>query len=267
MVYQFSCCGIVDNVRKHMVAMNSKASRTSTTIPLYLQISESITREIAAGRYTDGDRLPPERELAAQFATTVRTLRKALAELEKLGMLERIHGSGNYVRANEQARSIYSMFRLELLHGGGLPTADIISVRELNKPVGAPMFGQSKLATRVRRLRYLDGTEVAVEEIWLDRDSGRIIAAELGDSLYRYYQIKLGFWITRAEDRVSVATLPQWAPDCMETQSDSANDYSAINYRAFGYIERLSWAQGQSPVEYSRTWFDPRRAHYVQRLK
>lgn len=257
MVYQLGVYDIVLTVAKCVAAMNNKASRSSTTIPLYLQISESISREIAAGRYTDGDRLPPERELAGQFSTTVRTLRKALAELEKLGMLERVQGSGNYVRANEQARSIYSMFRLELLKGGGLPTAEIISVRELNKPAGAPMFGQSKLATRVRRLRYLDGIAMAVEEIWLDRDSGKIVASELGDSLYRYYQIKLGFWITKAEDRVSVATLPPWAPVTSDKQTDNA----------CGYIERLSWAQGRLPVEFSRTWFDPHKAHYVQRLK
>ena len=91
----------------------------STLIPLYLQISESITREIAAGRFAEGDRLPPERDFAKRFGTTVRTLRKALSELQKQGLIERVQGSGNYVRATDQIRSIYSMFRLELPNGGG----------------------------------------------------------------------------------------------------------------------------------------------------
>lgn len=230
---------------------------SSTLIPLYLQISESISREIAAGRFSEGDRLPPERDLAMQFGTTVRTLRKALAALEQQGMLERIQGSGNYVRANEQARSIYSMFRLELPDGGGLPTATVLNVKELKKTASMPTFGQSALGTRVRRLRYLDNIEVAVEEIWLDRSVGKIVAKELGDSLYRYYQLKLGFWITRAEDRVSVADLPSWAPASFAEKHNGA----------VGYIERLSWAQQKTPVEFSRTWFSPQKARYVQRLK
>ena len=50
--------------------MTQVARAGSTLIPLYLQISESISREIAAGRFAPGDRLPPERELAKQFTTT-----------------------------------------------------------------------------------------------------------------------------------------------------------------------------------------------------
>jgi len=216
-------------------------------------------REIAAGRFVAGDRLPPERELAKQFSTTVRTLRKALNELNKSGLLERVQGSGNYVRSNkpgaESVGSIYSLFRLELPEGGGLPTAELLSVSEINKPSSLPEFGTSSRACRVRRLRSLDNTPIAVEEIWLDRDAGKIDSKSLGDSLYRYYQVKLGFWIHKAEDRVSVQSLPKWAPESFGDGYDNA----------FGFVERLSWAQYKHPVEYSRTWFNPLTARYVQR--
>lgn len=234
-----------------------KSAAHSALIPLYLQISESISREIAAGRFTDGDRLPPERQLAQQFNTTVRTLRKSLAELQKLGMIESLQGSGNYIRATEQARSIYSMFRLELPEGGGLPTAQVLEIKELNKPASLPSFGSSRRATRLRRLRCLNQIAIAVEEIWLDRDAGSIDTAQLSDSLYRHYHQSLGFWIHRAEDKVSTRALPRWSPDSLGHQSGDV----------FGFIERLSWAQNCEPVEYSRTWFDPVKARYVQRLR
>ena len=236
--------------------MSKQGRTTSTLIPLYQQISESITREIAAGRLVSGDRLPPERELAKEFSTTVRTLRKALTELEKSGLLERVQGSGNYVRTNAQADSIYSMFRLELPRGGGLPTASILDIQELKKPARLQKFGTSDRATRIRRLRRLDKAPVALEEIWLDRGAGKIDPDSLGDSLYRYYKVKLNFWIHRAEDNVSVQPLPKWAPEHFSENPSSA----------FGYIERLSWAQKKEPVEYSKTWFDPVKARYVQRL-
>ncbi len=149
----------------------SNPNLSSSALPLYLQISETLIREIAAGRLMDGERLPPERELAKQYGTTVRTLRKSLAELEKQGMLERVQGSGNYVRATQSGRSVYSMFRLELPEGGGLPTADILSVHDMEKPTDLPTFGTSNHGARIRRLRYLDEVVIAVEEIWLDGDA------------------------------------------------------------------------------------------------
>lgn len=239
------------------IKLDMTTSTAPTALPIYMQISESLMRDIAGGRYVEGERLPPERQLAQTYGTTVRTLRKALAELEKSGMLERIQGSGNYVRNNKDARSIYSMFRLELPGGGGLPSATVLDVTYMEKPAHLPVFGSATEASRIRRLRFLDSVVIAVEEIWLDGDSGKIDAEHLSDSLYFYYQQKLGFWIARAEDSVSIAEVPRWAPDTFALPTGTLT----------GYIERLSWAQKSAPVEFSRTWFDTSRARYIQRLQ
>ena len=232
-------------------------SEAPSALPIYVQISEVLIREIAAGRLIEGARLPPERELAKQHFTTVRTLRKALSILEEKGLLERIHGSGNYVRTGEAVDSVYSMFRLELREGGGLPTARVLSVDFMGKPQDLPRFGTSDNATRIRRLRYLNRFPVAVEEIWLDADAGRIELRDLSDSLYRSYKMKLGFWISHAEDSVSIGTVPHWAPE----------DFARSPDTHCGYIERHSHSDQKGSVEFSRTWFDHERAHYVQRLK
>jgi GntR family transcriptional regulator len=227
-------------------------------LPLYVQISEMLIREITAGRLIDGERLSPEREMAAELGIAVGTLRKALAELEAKGLLERVQGSGNYVRHRPEVASLYSMFRLELRQGGGLPTAEVLSVARLPKPDGAPGFGPSAEAHRVRRLRRLSGLAVAVEEIWLDgARAGRVLATELSDSLYHVYRTRLGFWITRAEDSVTVAPAPDWAPAAFGPRPGTV----------CGFVERLAWDQDGAPCEYSRTWFDPERARYVQRLR
>ncbi len=224
-------------------------------LPLYLQISELLIREIASGRLVDGERLPPERDMAKQQGTTVRTLRKSLSELEKKGLLERKQGSGNYIRAtaSHTAESVYSMFRLELREGGGLPTAQVLDVTPMKKD---RLWGEGETATRIRRLRFLNKHPIAVEEIWLDRQAGAIDPAEISDSLYRYYRLQLGLWITRAEDRVSIDKTPDWAPEAFAPKRGEIT----------AHIERYSWAQGRAPVEFSRTWFDTEKAHYVQRM-
>nr|WP_217350429.1 GntR family transcriptional regulator [Ruegeria sp. HKCCD7255] len=226
-------------------------------MPIYVQIAELLIRDIAAGRLIDGERLPPERDMAAELQVSVGTLRKSLAELEKKGMLERIQGSGNYVRDTGTQNSVYAMFRLELPEGGGLPRADVLSVDHLEKPADLPQFGTSQHGSRVRRMRYLNDTIIAVEEIWLDESVGLIDQSLLSDSLYRYYQHQLGFWITRAEDRVSIQALPDWTPD----------GFTKPAGQIAGYVERFSWSETAEPVEFSKTWFDPDRATYVQRLK
>ncbi|MEC8711000.1 MAG: GntR family transcriptional regulator [Pseudomonadota bacterium] len=235
----------------------AKRENTPGALPIYQQVSELLIREIAAGRLLDGQRLPPERAMAAEHGVTVRTLRKALAELTGRGLLDRRHGSGNYVRVNDDVRSIYSMFRLELSEGGGLPTARLLSLEAIDRPADLPAdFATTAAATRIRRLRLLNGIAIAVEEIWLDGRFGTLKTEDLSDSLYQTYRGKLGFWITRASDQVGLGQAPVWSPEGFDPPPGAT----------VGFVERLSWAQAEAPVEFSRTWFDPVRARYVQRI-
>lgn len=226
-------------------------------LPVYLQVSEVLIREIAAGHLVDGQRLPPERQLAKQYRVTVTTLRKALHDLEKKGLLTRVQGSGNYVKSKPDVNSVYSMFRLELHHGGGLPSANLLDVKELEKPRYLTRFGTSHSTTRIRRLRFLDQLPVAVEEIWLDLDVGSVDESQLSESLYRYYKMSLGLWIDRIEDRVSISELPSWAPQELGKKPENV----------VGFVERFGIAGDLGAVEYSRTWFNPDRTFYVQRMK
>lgn len=227
------------------------------TLPIYVQVSEQLIRDIAAGRYLDGERLPTEQKLAASHGVTVRTLRKSLKLLQDRGLLHRVQGSGNYVRAVATGQGIYSMFRIELLAGGGLPTARFLDVEPQEKPDDLPAFGTSPQATRMRRIRFLNDLPVAIEEIWLDGDCGTVDAAQASDSLYHYYNTKLGFWVSRAEDQISMQPVPNWAPNAFGP---------AVGTHTV-FIERLSWAQKAEPIEFSRTWMDANVARYVQRLK
>lgn len=232
--------------------------QTSGSLPIYLQITELLIRDIASGRLIDGEKLPPEREMSERLGIAIGTLRKALAELQSRGMLERVQGSGNYVRAVSDPKSIYAMFRLELLEGGGLPTAEILGVQRLPKPADLPDFGSSGEAHRIRRIRRLSGKVAALEEIWLDGDYAETIGAEeLSESLYLYYRTVLGLWIVRAEDNIGLDTVPDWAPKIFGRRAGEP----AVQ------VLRVSEAQDGKRAEVSRTWIDHSVARYVSRLK
>ena len=227
-------------------------------LPRYLQISELLIRDIAAGRLLDGSRLPPEREMAQSLGVAVGTLRKALAELAQKGLLERVQGSGNYIRARTATDSIYALFRLETPEGGGLPTAEVLSVACLPKPADLPAFGTGPLAHRIRRLRSLSGRIAALEEIWLCAShAAQLTAEDLSQSLYLHYRRALGLWILRAEDRIGLAPLPDWTPPRFVHPPGAP----------MGHILRIAWSQDNVRAEVSQTWFDPEAARYVARLQ
>jgi DNA-binding FadR family transcriptional regulator len=60
-------------------------------------ITARLRRAIETGVFADGEQLPPERQLATAFGTARSTIRKALNQLEKKGMVARRVGSGTFV--------------------------------------------------------------------------------------------------------------------------------------------------------------------------
>ena len=227
-------------------------------LPIYLRISELLAREIAAGHLLDGDRLAPERQMAERFGVSLGTLRKALAELARQGLLERRQGSGNYVRARVDARNLYAFFRIERLAGAGLPTARVLSLDRMAKPADLPEFGRATSAHRIRRLRYLDDIPCVLEEIWLDGSyADEIAPAQLSESLYLYYRQRLNIWISQVEDAVSIGSVPDWRPA----------EFPPPAGTQVGYFERIGRDQDHRSAEFSRNWFDPAVVRYVARIR
>lgn len=228
-------------------------------LPMYLQIAELLARQIKAGWWRTGERLPTEAELAQRLQVAVGTLRKALALLEEQGVLERIQGSGTYVRKVQGTQRIYELFRLELKEGPGLPTAQLLSLERVEAPQDMPRLQTcaSRHYWRARRLRFLSQVPVALEEIWFQAPGvQRLTPQEIGDSMYLFYQERFDVWITRVEDHLAAAPAPDWA----SSPSGLAPGDCA------GYVERLSFTASNQLAEFSRTWFDPKVCRYSSRL-
>ena len=248
----------ISNIKQNGWGILTDKQPRGGALPLYMQISELLAREIAAGIWPDGSRLPTEVDLAAQLNVAIGTLRKALADLEKKQLLERIQGSGTYVRKRAKTGSIYEFLHLELQSGAGLPTAQILSLDKLPNPEFLPTFGDgtSMHAWRVRRLRHLGKVPAAVEEIWFDaRHLDSLEIESMPEAMHLFYKENLSFWIARVEDKVSAAPCPDFAP----------TDSHFKPGMPLGYVERVSWGNADTVEEFSRNWFDPETVAYVAR--
>ncbi|MFJ3922653.1 GntR family transcriptional regulator [Streptomyces sp. NPDC090022] len=61
-------------------------------------IAEDLRTQITTGRLNPGERLPSEPHLAAHYEASTPTLRQALALLQAEGLIDKVHGKGNFVR-------------------------------------------------------------------------------------------------------------------------------------------------------------------------
>lgn len=74
------------------------ATDERTDLPRYLRIVTAVERAIDSRTVTYGQRLPAERTLAAALCVSRGTVVRAFEELVERGVVERIHGSGTFVR-------------------------------------------------------------------------------------------------------------------------------------------------------------------------
>lgn len=73
--------------------------------PIYMQIVNGLQREIASGAYAPGMRLPSVRDLALEAGVNPNTMQRALAELERRGLVNAQRTAGRYVTEDASALS------------------------------------------------------------------------------------------------------------------------------------------------------------------
>ena len=65
-------------------------------VPLYSQLKELLRGRILDGTYSPHSRMPSENELGQVFGVSRITVRQALGDLQKEGLIFKIHGKGTF---------------------------------------------------------------------------------------------------------------------------------------------------------------------------
>ena len=98
--------------------------------PIWQTIKRSLTADIAEGRFTTGDRLPTEAQLAGRFGVNRHTVRRALAAMAEEGLIHSRRGSGVFVAATPTDYAIGRRVRFHqnITASGRTPTKTVLSV-------------------------------------------------------------------------------------------------------------------------------------------
>jgi GntR family transcriptional repressor for pyruvate dehydrogenase complex len=94
-----------------------RTSQRKRAVTAGSQVVEHVRRQIAAGRLKQGDRLPPERELASRIGVSRPSLRSGLRTLQAMGVVRARQGAGTFIASGPPRLAEEPLRFLAALHG------------------------------------------------------------------------------------------------------------------------------------------------------
>jgi DNA-binding FadR family transcriptional regulator len=123
------------------------------------QVEQQIKEAILSGQFAQGDKLPPETQLAELFGVSRPTVREALGSLVSLGLIRKIPGvaGGSFVNSVTTAslsqtlgESVDTILRL-----GTLDIEEITAVRRVLEVPAARMAAENRTLEHISRMQTI----------------------------------------------------------------------------------------------------------------
>ncbi|AGW94808.1 MULTISPECIES: GntR family transcriptional regulator [Cupriavidus] len=158
---------------------------TPIPLPLYTQIKDALRARILDGTYPPHHQMPSESELGERFSASRITVRQALGDLQKEGLIFKIHGKGTFVSKPRAFQNITSLQGFaEAMSSMGY---EILNQVRSCKCVPASRHVAAQLRLRegdpvveIRRVRLLNREPVSLELTWVPEAVGkRLVTADL----------------------------------------------------------------------------------------
>jgi len=186
--------------------------------PLYEELRARLLEGISSGRWKAGDTVPTEAALAAEFAVSIGTVRKAVDALVAGGVLLRRQGKGTFVAPHDASRLMFHFFHI--VGAGGakvypeVRTASFERGRADADEAAALSIARDERVIRIRNVLSLEARPVIVDEITLPAEcfpglTERIFTAR-DNTIYHLYQSRYGINVLRTDERLRA--VPAGAP-------------------------------------------------------
>jgi GntR family transcriptional regulator len=154
-----------------------------SSVPMHAQIREIIRRRVLDGTYAPHSQMPSESQMMEAFAVSRITVRQALGDLQKEGLIFKVAGKGSFVA---KPKAFQSLSRLqgfgEAMTASGYETfSQVLSMRRV--PAGEAVARRLHLkpATpvfEIQRLRFLNREPISVDQSYFPLELGQRLAQE-----------------------------------------------------------------------------------------
>lgn len=174
-------------------------------IPLYVQVYEALRNNITSRTWLPRQPLPTERELMQMFDVSRITIRRAIDELVREGLVIREKGRGTFVAPPKHSYRFTTLtsFTEELIEKGYRPGTKILDfsvIRAGDEIARHLRISPDEEIIRLERQRFADGNVVALNLSHIPaRLCPGLTPEDIADnSLYRVLEKRYGLYIKKA---------------------------------------------------------------------
>lgn len=221
-------------------------------VPLYAQLKEHLRSRILDGTYAPHSRMESESELGAHFGVSRITVRQALGDLQKEGLIFKIHGKGTFVSKPKAFQNVSSLKGLaEALSASGYEvvnrmcgfqfmSADALISQKLG-------LAEGETVTEIRRIRLVNREPVSLEVTYLPEHIGRRLeSADLASrDIFVILENDFGIPLGHAE----------LAIDAVEADQEMADALVIGNGAPIMRIERLTHTADGAPLDFEFLYY------------
>jgi len=181
-------------------------------LPLYVQLSDTLRADIHAQRLPPHAQLPSERELCSRYNVSRMTVRQALIDLTREGLIYSRVGKGTFVSAPKIDQQLKTLtgFSQEMSSRGSRTSSQVLEARvfsadpEIAQMLHIPIDSE---VVQLSRVRLADQVPLALETVRLPhRLVPNLLRHDFStESLYDVLEREYNYRLTRAEQTIEAA--------------------------------------------------------------
>ncbi|MNP10817.1 HTH-type transcriptional repressor YvoA [compost metagenome] len=221
-------------------------------VPLYSQLKELLRGRILDGTYPPHSRMPSEAELGRAFGVSRITVRQALGDLQKEGLIFKLHGKGTFVAKPKAFQNVSTLQGLgESMKQMGYEVINrLCSLKHL--PATAQVAERLQLeegapVSEIKRVRLVNREPVSLEVTYVPRAIGeRLEKADLvARDIFLIIENDCGLALGHAD----------LAIDAMLADDDLARVLGVEEGSPIMRIERLTHGSDGTPLDFEYLYY------------
>jgi GntR family transcriptional regulator len=245
------------------MALATPTAAPTPAIPLHARITQVLRGRILDGTYPALARMPSESELGALFGASRITVRHALSQLQRDGLIFTLHGKGSFVAGPKAYQNVGRLmgFAESMATHGHQVLNELLSLQSVAADARVAERLQvtgGTSVTEIRRLRLLNAEPVSLEVTYVHEPLGqRLAQADL---------VGRDIFVIIENDYATPLGYADLAIDATVADEELARALRIETSAPVMRIERLTHDATGRPIDFEYLYFRADRFQYRLRI-